>query len=123
MWDLGSSIRDGTCVPHIAGQILNRWTTREVPRMIFPFFRDKIVILTQIQNEHISEILFNSLISEGTSENWLKKEPKVRTHTSGVWNTKINLIIGTRLITIPIFHSDRNHFYYYQFSTTQRVVK
>ena len=31
MWDLSSLTRDQTHVPCVAGQILNHWTTREVP--------------------------------------------------------------------------------------------
>ena len=32
---VGSSwIRDQTCVPNIGGQILNLWTTREVPEQL-----------------------------------------------------------------------------------------
>ena len=31
MWDLSSLTRDGTCVPCFGRQILNHWTTREVP--------------------------------------------------------------------------------------------
>ena len=31
MWDLSSPTRDGTCVLCIARQILNHWTTKEVP--------------------------------------------------------------------------------------------
>ena len=31
MWDLGSPIRDQTCIPCIARQILKHWTSREVP--------------------------------------------------------------------------------------------
>jgi len=36
MWDLSSLTRDRTLVPCVAGQILNHWTTREVPGML-PF--------------------------------------------------------------------------------------
>ena len=32
MWDLGSGIRDQIRIPCLGGQILNHWTTREVPR-------------------------------------------------------------------------------------------
>ena len=35
MWDLSSLTRDWTHVPCIARQILNHWTTREVPRVFF----------------------------------------------------------------------------------------
>ena len=38
MWDLNSPCRDGTHVPCIGRQILNHWTTREVPEY-FSFFR------------------------------------------------------------------------------------
>ena len=31
MWDLSSPTRDGTQAPCIGRQILNHWTTREVP--------------------------------------------------------------------------------------------
>ena len=31
MWDLSSPTRDPTCVPCIRRQVLNHWTTREVP--------------------------------------------------------------------------------------------
>ena len=31
MWEISSSTRDRTCVPCIARQILNHWTTREIP--------------------------------------------------------------------------------------------
>ena len=35
MWDLSSPIRDQTHVPCIGRQILNHWTTREVPLLEF----------------------------------------------------------------------------------------
>ena len=35
MWDLRSPARDQTCVSWIGRQILNHWTTREVPRSFF----------------------------------------------------------------------------------------
>ena len=34
MRDLSSLTRDQTCVPCIARQILNHWTTREVPNLV-----------------------------------------------------------------------------------------
>ena len=37
MWDLSSPARDQTCTPYIGKQILNHWTTREVP-FLFLFF-------------------------------------------------------------------------------------
>ena len=33
IWDLSSPTRDQTCIPCIGRQILNHWTTREVPSM------------------------------------------------------------------------------------------
>jgi len=42
--DLSSSTRDRTCVPCIARQILNHWTTRVVPRRhIFQHYCEKFV--------------------------------------------------------------------------------
>ena len=38
MWDLNSLTKDWTPIPYITGQILNQWTSREVPEMIFFFF-------------------------------------------------------------------------------------
>ena len=38
MWDLSSLTKDWTPIPYITGQILNQWTSREVPEMIFFFF-------------------------------------------------------------------------------------
>ena len=35
MWDLSSPTRDPTCVPCIRRQVLNPWTTREVPLLSF----------------------------------------------------------------------------------------
>ena len=35
MWDFSSQTRDQTCVPYISRQILNHWTTREVPCTYF----------------------------------------------------------------------------------------
>ena len=34
MWDLSSPIRDWTCIPCTGRQILNHWTTREVPCIV-----------------------------------------------------------------------------------------
>ena len=34
MWDLSSLTRDWTCTPCIGTQLLNHWTTREVPKLI-----------------------------------------------------------------------------------------
>ena len=34
MWDLTSPTRDQTCVPCVGRQILNPWTTREVPTIV-----------------------------------------------------------------------------------------
>ena len=34
-WDLGSLIRDRTHIPCVGRQILNHWTTREVPATVF----------------------------------------------------------------------------------------
>ena len=39
VWDLSSQTRDSACVPDIARQIRNRWTTKEVPKCIF-FFKE-----------------------------------------------------------------------------------
>ena len=33
MWDLGSLTRDWTCTPTLKGEVLNHWTTREVPQI------------------------------------------------------------------------------------------
>ena len=38
--DLSSQTRDPACVPCIARQIRNRWTTEEVPKWIFFFLRN-----------------------------------------------------------------------------------
>ena len=35
VWDLGSLTRDGTHVPCVGRKILNPWTTREVPLLLF----------------------------------------------------------------------------------------
>ena len=35
MWDHGSPTRGGTHVPCIGRQILNHWSTREVPQLLF----------------------------------------------------------------------------------------
>ena len=35
MWDLSSLTRDRTHVPCIGRRILNHWTTREVPELIY----------------------------------------------------------------------------------------
>ena len=35
MWDFSSTTRDWTCIPVIARQILNYWTTTEVPKITF----------------------------------------------------------------------------------------
>ena len=35
MWDRGSPTRGGTHVPCIGRQILNHWSTREVPQLLF----------------------------------------------------------------------------------------
>ena len=35
MWDLSSLTRDQTCVPCIGSQILNHWTTRKVPSLVW----------------------------------------------------------------------------------------
>ena len=45
MWDLSSPTRDQTCISCIARQILNHWTTREVPILLKPHFRPLIEIL------------------------------------------------------------------------------
>ena len=37
MWDLSSPTRAGTNAPCIERQILNHWTTREVPEIFFFF--------------------------------------------------------------------------------------
>ena len=34
-WDLSSWTEDGGCVPCVGRQILNHWTTREVPKLDF----------------------------------------------------------------------------------------
>ena len=35
MWDLTSLTKDRTCIPYIARQILNHWTTREASDQVF----------------------------------------------------------------------------------------
>ena len=42
-WDLSFPARDWTRVPHIGRQILNHWTTREVPPKVFLIVIKKIV--------------------------------------------------------------------------------
>ena len=37
MWDLSSLTRDRTCVPCLGRQILNHWTSREVPKVCICF--------------------------------------------------------------------------------------
>ena len=34
MWDLNSLTRDRTCIPCAGRQILNHWSTKEVPRLL-----------------------------------------------------------------------------------------
>ena len=34
LWDLSSLTRDQTCVPCIGRQILNHWTSRDVPQLL-----------------------------------------------------------------------------------------
>ena len=47
MWNLSSLTRDRTHIPCIAKQILNHWTTREVPSWwIFFFLLDTFYLLT-----------------------------------------------------------------------------
>ena len=47
MWNLSSLTRDRTHIPCIAKQILNHWTTREVPSCwIFFFLLDTFYLLT-----------------------------------------------------------------------------
>ena len=41
MWDLSSPTRDGAHIPCIGRQILNHWTTREVPIPLQLFEVDK----------------------------------------------------------------------------------
>ena len=48
MWDFSSTTRDWTCIPVIARQILNYWTTREVPKITF--FKKIIWILHTSKN-------------------------------------------------------------------------
>ena len=38
MWGLSSPTRGRTCIPCIASQIVNHWTTREVPDAVFILF-------------------------------------------------------------------------------------
>ena len=71
-WDLSSWTRDQTCVPCIARQILNPWTTRDVPTPIF------IVAFTILLEEgchcvHLGKprIRFNRP-SQGTFGNYLE---------------------------------------------------
>ena len=46
MWDLNSLTKDWTPIPYITGQILNQWTSREVPEMIFFFFFNSPSVFT-----------------------------------------------------------------------------
>ena len=49
MWDLSSPTRDQTCVPCIAKQIFNHWTTREVSKWLF-IKRDDIMNYNTCRN-------------------------------------------------------------------------
>ena len=51
MWDLTSPTRDQTCVPCIARQILNHWTTREVPSQ--GAFNRYLVIFQPLSGIHL----------------------------------------------------------------------
>ena len=61
MWDLSSPTRDQTCIPCIGRQLLNHWTTGEVPVFIFMF----IFPLDLISN-------FSTI----TMDYWYKKKQK-----------------------------------------------
>ena len=66
IYDLNSLIRDGTCVPYTASQILNHWTTGEVPCLTILSDTDSTGLAlagTQFRN-NIQEIL--PLISQHT---------------------------------------------------------
>ena len=45
MWDLSSQTRVQTCVPCLGRQILNHWTTREVPWIEFLIWREDLFFL------------------------------------------------------------------------------
>ena len=55
MWDLSSPTRDRICVPFIGRQILNHWTTREVPGSKF-WVEPKRWPLLAISNHRSKEI-------------------------------------------------------------------
>ena len=45
MWDLSSPPRDWTCIPWIARQILNHWTSREALKIIKFFLKTSLCVL------------------------------------------------------------------------------
>ena len=51
MQDLSSLTRDRTCAPYIAKQILNHWTTREVPRLALKMSAGGKVSIKEMKNE------------------------------------------------------------------------
>ena len=53
--DLSSQAREQTCIPYIARQILNHWTTREVPIIIFKLHYHCKVFLTAFAPSHSIE--------------------------------------------------------------------
>ena len=62
MWDLSSPTRDQTRVPCIGRQILNYWTTREVPRLFI--FKIRLFIFLLLSFKSSLYILDNSPLSD-----------------------------------------------------------
>ena len=74
VWDLSSPTRDQTHVPCIGRQILNHWTTREVPRkmaLIFAWQRGKH---SRLAPQESSSLIFKSIKGPWTSleVQWLR---------------------------------------------------
>ena len=64
MWDLSSPTRDRTRIPCIGRQILNHWTTREVPITMFSNMCFHLIILdiSPCQKIHFHFIFFKSCV-------------------------------------------------------------
>ena len=80
MWELSSLTRDRTLVPYIGRQVLNHWTTRDIPKQLFLevwqshnctayFQRINKLLFKQVRRGGLCIIYMNTYLSKHFSKN------------------------------------------------------
>ena len=118
MWDFSSPTRDQTCVPWIARQILNQWTTREVPVWsTFYFFGNFSGCKEPREGKTQSVLHFEmSKICPPPTHIFFESSlvAQVVKNLPAIWETHVQFLVGKipwrrEWLPIPVFLPEKSH--------------